>query len=220
MKKKKIIKGIIFIVLIVILVIAIHTVRNFVIVKNMQNKISNYNKSTNFSEKISQNESDEIKIDINYYKKDNKQAVILERTDANNEKIIMKEYDNGETTNIYWDTKDEKKAQLNKNALISVEIYNELETDNDWQTFLACIFARIKSTNYNGKDCYVVTNYMSPLFVYENEDHVAYIEKATGISVKNIIGEMTTEKEYDFNNVDDSVFNEPDINEYVVENNN
>ena len=210
MEKKKIIKGIILIVLIVILIIAIHTVRNFIIVKNMQNKISNYNKSTNFSAKISQNESDETKVDINYYKKDNKQAVILERTDSNN----------GETTNIYWDTKDEKKAQLNKNALISVEVYNELETDNDWQTFLACIFARIKSTNYNGKDCYVVTNYMSPLFIYENENHVAYIEKSTGISVKSIIGEMTTEKEYDFNNVDDSVFNEPDVNEYVVENNN
>ena len=36
----------------------------------------------------------------------------------------------------------------------------------------------------------------------------------------NELFEKYYQKEYDFNNVDDSVFNEPDANEYVVENNN
>ena len=43
-----------------------------------------------------------------------------------------------------------------------------------------------------------------------------YIEKDTGLFVKNIQNGVTTEKEYTFDNVDDAIFIEPDISQYTL----
>ena len=153
---------------------------------------------------------------MNYYQNGEKQAVILQRTDTNGDVIKMSQYNNGERCDIFWDTKDSKIVQLNAVSTISVELTNSLETDNDWQTLLACTFAVIKSTNYNGKDCYVITNYKSPLFMNGTEKNEVYVDKETGISIKNIMDNQITEKEYNFNNVEESVYTEPDIGQYTL----
>ena len=43
-----------------------------------------------------------------------------------------------------------------------------------------------------------------------------YIEKDTGLFVKEIQKESSNEKEYEFDNVDDSIFVEPDISQYTL----
>ena len=153
---------------------------------------------------------------INYYQDGNKQAVILQRTDSNGEVIKMSQYNNGERCDVFWDAKDSKTAQLNAVNTINVQLTNSLETDNDWQTLLACTFAVIKSTKYNGKDCYSITNYMSPLFMNGTEKNEVYVDKETGIAIKNIMDNQITEKEYNFNTVDEAVFTEPDIGQYTL----
>ena len=51
---------------------------------------------------------------------------------------------------------------------------------------------------------------------FEMEKSEMYIDKDTGLIVKRITSAETVEKEYEFNNVDDSVFVEPDISKYEL----
>ncbi len=217
MNKKKTFKIILLIILIVLAIFVLYTLRNFIIVKGLQNKIAQYTSISNFSATINQTFTDDsTNVLINYYQDGNKQVVILQRTDSNGEVTKMSQYNNGERCDVFWNTKDSKTAQLNAVNTINVQLTNSLETDNDWQTLLACTFAVIKSTNYNGKDCYLITNYMSPLFMNGTEKNEVYVDKETGIAIKNIMDNQITEKEYNFNTVDESVFTEPDIGQYTL----
>ncbi len=79
MNKKKILKIIGIIIAILIILILIHTIRNFIIITDLQNKISKYSNSSNyFIKSVAKEESGNI-ITINYYKKDNKQVMFMER---------------------------------------------------------------------------------------------------------------------------------------------
>ena len=46
-----------------------------------------------------------------------------------------------------------------------------------------------------------------------------YIEKDTGLCDKAIIDDITTERKYEFNNVEDIVFVQPNVDEYKVQEN-
>ena len=48
---------------------------------------------------------------------------------------------------------------------------------------------------------------------YKNE---VYLEKNTGLYVKSIIDESNSEREYEFDTVDYSIFSEPDISQYTL----
>ena len=214
-KKKLKIIGIILAILIVLLLI--HTIRNFVIITDLQNKISQYSNSNNYYIKSIATENNGTVITMEYYKKDNKQVVFLERN-LNGEINKISMYDNGEKTDTYAETKDSKIAQLDSGTIISVNIYNQLETDSNWQTFLGSIFTNIKSINYNGKECYIVKGFLSSNSLnFENSE--TYIEKDTGLFVKNISDDITTEREYEFDNVEDTIFTEPDLSQYTIQEN-
>ena len=52
--------------------------------------------------------------------------------------------------------------------------------------------------------------------MYGTEKNEIYVDKDTGLVIfKNTDGELT-EKEYEFNNVEDSIFIEPNIGEYKL----
>ena len=128
MNKKKVLKTILLVVLLIIAAFVVYTLRNFIIVKGLQNKIAQYTAISNFSATINQTFTDDsTNVLINYYQDGNKQAVILQRTDSNGEVIKMSQYNNGERCDIFWDTKDSKTAQLNVDNTISVQLTNSLE---------------------------------------------------------------------------------------------
>ena len=84
MNKKKIFKKLGIILLAIIIIILIHTVRNMIIISNTQKKLSNYINSNNYHMKIvSFNEENKQTITANYYAKDKKQLIIIERKDNN-----------------------------------------------------------------------------------------------------------------------------------------
>lgn len=98
-----------------------------------------------------------------------------------------------------------------------------------WQTFVYSAMSRIKSVKYNDKDCYSINSKMSLESAYDvdkkqeiicmiinDTSREIYIDKDTGLLVKRITSVETVEKEYEFNNVDDSVFVEPDISQYEL----
>ena len=68
--------GIILIILIVIF--AIHTIRNYVIITNLQNKIGTYINSDNYFIESSTKQGDAISTNLKCYKKGNKQVTFLD----------------------------------------------------------------------------------------------------------------------------------------------
>lgn len=211
MKIKKILKILGIIMAILIVLVLIHTIRNYIIITDLQNKILQYSDSSNCYIKSVATEDNGNIIISEHYKKDNRQVAFLEKNmDGEISKVSV--YDNGKRTDMFWEDKDDKIAQLDSGTIV-INICNGLETTSKWQTFFSCIISSIKSVNYNGKDCYVINGFMS-LTSFDGEE--LYIEKDTGLQVKSVIEGTSTEKEYKFDGVDDSVFVEPDISQYVL----
>ncbi len=217
MSKKKILKIIGIVLLVIIIIFLIYTIRNYIIISNLQNKMSNYSNSTNYYTKSVTTESDASVVTMKYYKKNNKEVVFIERN-LNGEISKISMYNNGERKDTFWDNKDSKVAKLNSDGLMAVNIYNGIETDNKWQTFLGGMLASIKSTNCDGKECYRIKGFLSTTLLNTKESEV-YIEKDTGLYLKRIDEGITSEREYEFDNVDDSIFVEPDISQYTLKEN-
>lgn len=214
MNKKRILKIIGIILLIIIIAFLIHTIRNYTIITNLQNKISKYSNITNYYTKSIINEDNGKTTKIEYYTKDNKQAVFLERNISGEiDKISM--YNNGERKNTFIESKDDKIVQLNTPSIISVNIYNNLEADNSWQTLLGSISSKVTTKKYNGKEYYEIGGFIS-LNSLSFNGAKALIEKETGLLYKTIEDGIETQKEYEFNNVEDLIFVEPDINQYIL----
>ena len=214
MKIKKVLKILGIIIVILIILILIHTIRNYIIIRDLQNKFSQYSGSSNYYIKSVSTESSGTIVTTEYYQKNNKQAIFLKK-DLNGETSKISMYNNGERTDIFWDNEENKTAQLDSGTTISMNIYNYLETDNNWQTFLGCLTSRIKSTSYNGKDCYLIKGFMSSTSL-TSEDAEIYIDKGTGLFIKTNEAGIVNEREYEFDNVDDSIFEEPDISQYTI----
>ncbi len=211
---KKFLKIGLLVIAIILIIVVIHTVRNFTIITNLQNNIKQYSSSTNYHLKsINTGTLDTMTVD--YYTKDGKQVVFQERK-VNTDISKISIYDNGEKIVSYYDTPTDKIVKLNTPSLISVSItsYFEGYTDNTMSKIWMSMLLRIRKTEYGGKTCYII----SPLF--DKATNVEYIEKDTGLCVKAIMDNETVEKEYEFNNVNDEIFVEPDISQYRVEEDN
>lgn len=216
MNKKKVFKTIGILVLIIVILMLLYVIRNTIIVTKLQKNIKEYTSKTNFSIKVTNLTSETSKMTVNYYKKDNKEAVILERNVDENS-VKMSFYNNGERKDLFIETNDKKTVQVNtKNQLLGLNITDSLQTDNLWQTILYSSIARIKTENVNGKECYKVSDFYSPYWMYGEKITEFYIEKDTGLLIKTVIDDEIAVREYSFDDVEDSAFVEPDIGLYTV----
>lgn len=216
MNKKKVFKTIGILVLIIVILMLLYVIRNTIIVTKLQKNIKEYTSKTNFSIKVTNLTSETSKMTVNYYKKDNKEAVILERNVDENS-VKMSFYNNGERRDLFIETNDKKTVQVNtKNQLLGLNITDSLQTDNVCQTILYSSIARIKTENVNGKECYKVSNFYSPYWMYGDNITEFYIEKDTGLLIKTVIDDEIAVREYSFDDVEDSAFVEPDIGLYTV----
>ena len=79
MNKKRVIKIFILIIVILLVAILIHTVRNYSIIKGLQKSIEPYLSSNNYHIKSISTEEDDTKVIIDYYKKNGKEVLIFEK---------------------------------------------------------------------------------------------------------------------------------------------
>lgn len=156
MNKKKFLKLIGFIFLIIILFFIIYVLRNFIIIKNMQNKFSNYENSTNYSELITTTNEDSSVVLYSYYLKNSNEVILIEKI-TDNEIVKISMYTTDEKSITYTESGDTKIVDIDDSSTVFIELYNLLETDNIWQTILSSITTTIKSETYNGSDCYVIS---------------------------------------------------------------
>lgn len=216
MNRKKIVKIILLFLLILLIIFFIYVLRNFLIIKHIQKDIEPYILSTNYHMKTMTKENSGVTITIDYYKKDDKQAMIMERN--NNEEITkMSYYDNGERTDMFVENTKNKIAKLNTNSTLMTGITDYMQTENIWQTFLSSISAKIRNINYNGTKCYEINKFMSPMFLDFTDKNTIYIEKDTGLCLKVIGNNSVTERQYEMNSVNDDIFVEPDIGQYEIQ---
>ena len=193
---KKFLKIMLLIILIIFIIIIIHTLRNLIIINNLKNRIKPYSESSN---------NTNSNMDIMTYKNNDKFVRIYKRI-SNEVVATVSEYYDGKTTTRYTDSSSGKVVSTNENTMMP-NITSSFELEN---TLLLSFLYKIRSTEYNGKDCYVV-NY----FIGETDS--IYIEKDTGLCIKSISSDMVNEMEYKFDNVDDSIFIEPDASKYLTE---
>lgn len=209
MSKKKIIRIALIAILLIIVILILCTFRKFIIIKRLQENVKEYTTRTNYHIKYIRELNGEITT-FNYYKKDNKMAYFIE---SNGTKSLM--YNNGERTDLFIETPEAKTVELNANILGIPEIkdYFAENAENDWETFILSIKAKVKKNDYNNQKCYMVKN-----FSFDFEKSEMYVEKDTGLMLKSLGKNCITDIEYEFDNVDDSIFVEPDISQYTLQN--
>ena len=216
MKGKKVLKIIGIILLIILILVVIHTIRNTIIISGLQNKVKQYSNSNNYHIKATTQVSENTTMIINQYQKEEKQLLILERI-VNDEKVKISYYNTGSRIDMFTETKDEKIAELGKvNEILGLNSITPLQTDNLWQTILYGLPTRITTVKVNDYECYSIDDFLSPYNLLGKNKTEYDIEKETGLVRKIILDDQISMREYDFENVDDSIFVEPDISQYKI----
>ena len=218
MNKKKIIKIVLLVLLVLFILFLGDIIRKMIIINDINNKVSKYINNDNHYEKIITDYNGESKTISKYYCKDDNAVMVIETTTKqSNETKKLTQYFKGETSNSYFDVGTTKLAVLNSNGTPSkIQILGIDYNDNFWNLLYLALITPIKTVEYNGKECY---------FLDSKELRNSYIEKDTGLVLRAIDGksedqkEIVSEYEYSFDNVDDSIFIEPDISEYEVKEN-
>lgn len=212
MNKKKVFKIIGLVIVVILILFLIYCIRNFIIIKNLQKNIEQYTSKSEYSIKSISTEENGVVIETQYYRKDNKQKLVLIRK-LDNTEYRIESYNNGERTDIFWDNPEKKTAKINSGEIMGMNIENNFSFKNIFQTLLYAINNKIDVTEYNGKNCYVISRRLYK----QDEREVLYIEKDTGLVLKSVYANnIVTEKEYSFENIEDDIFTEPDIGQYTI----
>lgn len=221
MKIKDFMKIVGVILFIIIILSLINTIFNYMIIQDLQNKIDGYKMSTNYHIKSETTEPNGIIMTIHSYKKDNRQASILERNiDGEISKISQYGLTDKKGVRTYIESGDKKIASIDNEAgFIVHSVYNGVESDSPWNTFLASIFTYIRHDKIDNKECYVISNFNSPMNLVPEGGVEYYIDKDTGLLIKSVTNEQISFRTYEFDNVDNSIFEEPDISEFEIKEN-
>lgn len=210
--KKNILKIILVIIIVVIIIFLINTFRKFFIIQGLQENLETYISSTNYYMKMSTIENGKITLMTDIYKKGENAVSIIER-DNTKESF----YNNGNTTDIFIENTEGKKAELNSDATINFAIPDYLKTDNGWRTFCASLFSNIKSVEIEEKECYVLKGNLDNVFIgIPSDTKEIYIEKDTGLCLQLTHNDTIQKYEYEFDNVSDEIFIEPDVEQFEV----
>ena len=216
MNRKKVFISILLLILVIVIIFLIITIRKMVIIEDLNKKSAKYVNDDNHYEKII-NTSDLSETIAEYYCKGEKAVVILTRTNKTTGEVVkLSNYYTGDVANTYIDTGTDKVTYQNSNGLPSQIMVIGFDYGNSiWNLFLLAVTSSFKNIEYQGKDCYLFNSGMA-------DDCI--IEKETGLRLKCKNGtegeeksEINVEYFYEFSEVDDSVFIEPDISEYRIE---
>ena len=197
---KKFIKVVLICFGIIALLCIVHLVKNTIIISQIkQNFLKTEQSLKDYQVKmeniISGNKTE-------YYIKGNCSLLILER-DENNIHQKVRFYTNYGKTNCYTDNGNEKTVKYNVDFYSGKqELYNFIEElhYSDIPEIVFAFCSIIGSEKYEGKECYKINL---------GGDKI-YIEKDTGLCLKD----YNAIREYSFEEIDDSIFVEPNIEEY------
>lgn len=218
-KKLKILRNILLVILLIVFIYIGCILRKFLIIKNLQNKADEMAKNnTNYHIRIYEKTGY-----TEHFKKDNRTATFrysnwdTEKNEYLYETLI---YNQNGNEKVYMKTPKGKTVLLGmKSDVTSIlesditdKFYWALEIKNDnFNLLLLSSKVKIKSKRENGTECYVIDN--SPYIIDYDDRYQTFIDKKTGLVMKESDGYRYM---YNFDPVDDSIFEEPDISEYTI----
>lgn len=129
------------------------------------------------------------------------------------------------SANIYTITENNKIVKQNKDIEIYTNPQNIFHTENFLELLIVSIPASIKTTTYDGEECYYISNFQS-LFTFNST--ALYVNKETGLPISTIACELknsdggitrwpAADYIYEFNTVTETDFIEPNISEYEIQ---
>lgn len=217
-KKLKILRNILLVILIIALIFLGCTLRKFLIIKGLQKRADKIAKSVNYHISIS-SIGNLASQNCEYYVKDGKMACIIERygNDGKTSRVLAYRKNENGKTNIYMETQDRKKAYLNTGGIANLPqlVWPIIDTEpNNFELFFICSKLKLKKV----EQFYFIDN---SSYVYDFEfRNQMYIDTETGLRKRIVTLSGSSSYEYEFDNVDDSVFIEPDISEYTIQDDN
>lgn len=188
------------ILLVIIIIIAIIIGRRLLIISSLSNKAKNMNED-NYRVRVEGIFAEEYKISDCYYKDGN---YIIKTTAYSEEKGTTKMvfYKNG-TEQILLTESDEGKI-INNNAFMTST--SLLPRYDGIDTFLMALVYGVEKVDLGDKECYVL----------KNKDFEQYIDKETGLLIKQIDrkNNTVTDYQYEFGKVSELENELPDITNY------
>lgn len=210
--KKHILRKVLLILLILLIIFLILTLRRFIIFNKIGNLAKDKVNSTNYyAEKVSiQGNTAEI---TKSYNKDSKYLTEHEFFETNIEEKRK--------ITVYQDEKDQigiiqsgetKIAIVNGTVLGGIVGVNTFQTYemNIWYRLLLAATSRITSEQCNNKECYLI----EPAKGWK-----IWIDKETGLIVRQINGSTVTDSYYEFDIVKDEDIIKPDISDCKIQEN-
>lgn len=207
--KKQIVKILLFVVLIVFVMFLILTLRKFIIFSQIENISKDKVNSTNYYVERILITGDSTTI-MKSYNKDNN-FLLENRTisTSNNEetKLIIYNKDNEKIAIIQ--SGETKIAFINSETMLGETKVHTFETKEIpiWQKILLAAISRITSEECNRKECYL----LEPAKGWK-----LWIDKETGLVVREINGSTIQDSYYKFDEVKDEDVIKPDISDCQI----
>lgn len=219
---------ILFIIIIVCAITVIPIVKRICIISNLSYKAEKYVASSNIHIiKYSYDANSYVKNEL-WQMQGHKKMEVTNFDNGNVSNVQIYANENGEkySLNCYSNFNGKKTANLNlENEFVGLYVDNIFKKENSFDFLKASMFATVKKTTFDGKECYYVLNYDRGNSVLSNG---VYVDKETGLVINEITYKYENEKTYpatsyiyEFDTVNVNDFIEPDSIEYeVLENNN
>ena len=208
MKKKE--TKIVLIILVTILIFCILSILSkYFILSNLSNKSENIKMNNNYYAEAYTLSDNALTMRITY-NKDSKFLTnyqTMSPIDSENRKIISYVNGNEKISTIQYG--ENKIAILGENCIenkIPINTYNIKDMDF-FSKIILTIQTKVRSRNCNGKECYLIE---------KSKDWKLWVEKDTGLILREINGDIISEFKYDFNTVKDTDIIRPDISNFKL----
>lgn len=208
-KKMKLWKKILLIVLALLVIFAIFTLRKYIIITNLINASKDYVVKTNYVSDVYCLTSDNVSLTKSYNKDGN--YLNTHRTYSNNisdiRSLTVYNKDN-EMIGIIQSGED-KIALLNGNMVGVTTSVNTISEFDDIKLKIPLAFtSKITTEECNNKECYLIEL---------SKDYKMWVEKETGIIVREMDLGYITNRNYTFDVVTDEDIKKPDISECKIQ---
>ena len=208
-KKKKLWKKILIVIGIIFIILLIAVIRKFVILSHLENISKARINSNNYYVETYSLQGNCMQI-AKSYNKENTYLTVLETISKNTgQENQLTVYDNAAETISIIQTDEEKIALLGGPAVggkISVNAYATYG-QGFWSKFQLAMLSKITTEKINNKECYLVES----VFGWKR-----WIDKETGLTVREYTNGDITDFYYEFDVVEDSDIQKPDISDCEI----
>ena len=202
MKNKKGLKIFLIIIALVVVILAIHLIRNFMIINKINEKQEELSKSNNYFYTIENNAGTTTEV----YYKDGISKTIIKTKDT----TMITWYDEKTRETITYSPQTMKASVGTGFGIV------QLQTLNTGNNFILALLSNISSDEVNGEKCYVVK--LSGETTYISEERGVTLKRVGAKVVQNgIETESVVEyKEWKINELTDEEMSKPDLTGYEV----